>query len=175
MSFQQHVEKLARDLGVELVYRHGGQKESYEGCFFKRGIKEPGIVQLYSDAFGVLNEDRGRLAVPSTIVPNPYKSPVNYLTCLHELGHAYHKHGGESYLTAVIRCETEAWIWAIRHARLTSKENYAYFPSFCLSTYVRDYGYLPDDLPIINKLDSLIPVRRAGKLNFYLTKDNALS
>ena len=41
-----------------------------------------------------------------------------YLTALHEIGHIELKHFEGPYERAKVRCEQEAWEWAIEHSRI---------------------------------------------------------
>lgn len=121
---QAHIDELAADLGVQIVQRYNMSGMMYVEY-------EPPMIEI-----------------PTLEISPTYKTvAATYLTALHELGHVFHGHtqGRPPFPEkryyfdhGVLRCEAEAWDWALDQNRYPiTKAEVAFMLDYCLMSYYR--------------------------------------
>ena len=122
--YEQHLEQLAREIGVVIRYDAQPYWAQYDPMFGEvkiQEIKNWGFVPTPDDIAGT-REDL------------EYSAQTCYFIGLHELGHAALRHGSRA-MYDILTTEAEAWQWAIENAAEPMDGTAAAFALAALEAY----------------------------------------
>lgn len=119
MTRYQHVMQLAEKYQTK-VYFHDNGLGALALVSPRANYRWYGSDTRQYKIFNVKTYPRGERAI---IVPRPWRNKCAYFTCLHELGHIAMRHTPKRYRNDAMRCEIQAWNWAMRHSMVSPDAN----------------------------------------------------
>jgi len=130
MTYQQHIEQLARQLGAHIKY----EENEYGGALTGSSNTQTGVLTLspWTEKFDAMQ----------------------YWIALHELGHLAHNHIGSALLAftgrkeQITRQEAEAWTWALDHSAFPLRSDGRVAMAYSMTSYAQTAGWPDDDVNV---------------------------
>jgi hypothetical protein len=140
MTHTQHIRQLAEEYGITVIYHDGDTNQAI--AFLTRPGRDISEWDDYDvGAFkltqtGLIKANYFMWPKNTILVPPPWKSLNAYFSNLHEVGHIALRHTPSVYNRQTMKCEIDAWTWALENSLTEPTSRHLNEFKASLETYV---------------------------------------